>query len=61
MKSDLECNPWAKLDRDFPSHSLPEACLERLPIPDCDSDLLSVCDSRSDLALAAYALSAERR
>lgn len=35
-------NPWAKLDRDFPSHSLHRPYPEGIPIPDSDSDLLSV-------------------
>jgi hypothetical protein len=61
MDPDPERNPWAKLDRDFPSHSLPAACPEGIVIPDCDSDLLSVCNRRFALALAAYTSFTERR
>lgn len=46
--SDPERNPWARLNRDFPSHSLPEASSEALFVPDCDSDLNSVCSRRFD-------------
>jgi bloom syndrome protein len=60
INSDPERNPWAKLDRDFPSHSIPGPCPKGLVIPDCDSDLLSVCNRCCDLALAAYASSTER-
>lgn len=51
IKFDSEHNPWAKLDRDFPSYSSPGPFPEGLVIPDLDSDLLSVRNCSFDLVL----------
>jgi hypothetical protein len=51
---ELERNPWAKLDRDFPSHCLPGPSSDGLVVPDCDSDLLSVRYLLFDLDTPVY-------
>lgn len=61
IKFDADHNPWAKLNRDFPSYSLPGPCLEDLNIPELDSDLLSVRSCSFDIVLAVYTSLTERR